>query len=301
MGEIHDLGTEFILWVQRFHSPGATSLWKVFTNFGGTYYVGMIPALLWCVDYRTGLRVLAVFTATIVLNTALKEWFAQPRPYQWDFRVDSPGEQGYGLPSGHAQLAVVFWGVIASWVDRVGFWWFAIAMMFLIGFSRVAIAVHFPSDVLLGWALGALTLWLYLRYGSGVEAWRTRYPLAGQVGWALTAGAVVFVFVQLVPGGQSPMNAGAAGLIAGGGLGAAVGLRALSFTGRGSVLQRVLPFTVGMLVMLPLMGAMQRIGMPDGGLGRLVIVVDLAVIGLWLTLGAPWLFEKLRLSVPSNA
>jgi hypothetical protein len=29
--------------------------------------------------------------------------------------------------------------------------------------------------------------------------------------------------------------------------------------------------------------------------------VDLAVIGLWLTLGAPWLFEKLRLSVPSNA
>ena len=299
--EIHDVGIQFILWIQQFQTPATTRFWEIFTNFGGSYYVYMIPALLWCVDYRTGLRALAVFTATIVLNTALKDWFAEPRPYQVDDRIVSHGEQGYGLPSGHAQLAVVFWGVVASWVDRAGFWWLAVAITFLMGLSRVVIGVHFPSDVLAGWALGALTLWLYLRYRSGLEDWLGRYPGAGQAGWAITAGAVVLVFVLFVPGAQSPMNAGAAGFIAGGGLGAAVGVRALSFTGRGPVWQRVLRFAVGIPVMLLLMGAMRELGLPEGGLGRIALAADLALLGLWLTLGAPWLFEKLRLSSPSHA
>ena len=58
--------------------------WEVFTNFGGTYYLFLIPVLLWCVDYRVGLRVLLVFVATLVLNAILKEAFAAPRPFEVD-------------------------------------------------------------------------------------------------------------------------------------------------------------------------------------------------------------------------
>ena len=300
MHEILAAGIEFILWLQRFQTPGTYAFWEVLTNFGGTYYLYMIPALLWCVDYKTGLRTLAIFTVTIVLNTALKEWFADPRPFQVDDRIVSSGEGGYGLPSGHAQLAVVFWGVIAAWVDRAWFWWLALTVVFLIGFSRVLIGVHFPSDVLAGWALGALTLWLYLRSRSDLENWLGRMLLRGQAAWGLAIAAGILGFVQLVPGAQSPMNAGAAGFIAGGSVGAAVGLRTLSFTGRGPAWQRLARFVVGLLVMLPLMGLMQRLGLPDAGLGRLVLAADLAVLGLWMTLGAPWLFEKLRLSRSTN-
>jgi len=46
---------------------------------------------------------------------------------------------------------------------------------------------------------------------------------------------------------------------------------------------------------------MQDIGLPEGGLGRIVLAVYLAALGLWLTLGAPWLFEKLRLSNTATA
>ena len=133
-----------------------------------------------------------------------------------------------------------------------------------------------------------------------------KYPrIAKMVRWvannkALAIAAGILGFVQLVPGAQSPMNAGAAGFIAGGSVGAAVGLRTLSFTGRGPAWQRLARFVVGLLVMLPLMGLMQRLGLPDAGLGRLVLAADLAVLGLWMTLGAPWLFEKLRLSRSTN-
>ena len=296
MHEILAAGIEFILWIQQYQTPTTYAFWEVLTNFGGTYYLYMIPALLWCVDYKTGLRTLAIFTITIVLNTALKEWFGDPRPFQVDDRIVSSGEGGYGLPSGHAQLAVVFWGVIAAWVGRAWFWWLAGAIMFLIGFSRVLIGVHFPSDVLAGWALGALTLWLYLRSRHDLEDRLGQMTVLGQATWGLGIAAGVLVFIQLVPGAQSPMNAGAAGFIAGGSVGAAVGLHTLSFTGRGPAWQRLARFVVGLLVMLPLMGLMRQLGVPDAGLGRLVLAADLAVLGLWMTLGAPWLFEKLRLS-----
>ena len=100
---------------------------------------------------------------------------------------------------------------------------------------------------------------------------------------------------------SSSSGFGGSSRLAGGGLGAAVGVRALSFTGRGPAWQRVLRFAVGIPVMLGLMGAMRGLGLPEGGLGRIALAGDLAVLGLWLTLGAPWLFEKLRLSSPSHA
>ena len=301
MHEILEAGIAFILWIQQYQTPASYHFWEIYTNFGGRYYLFMIPALLWCVDYRTGLRTIAIFIAALVVNTVLKEWWSEPRPFEFDSRVFSDGEIGYGMPSGHAQLAVVFWGVIANWVGRPAFSWLAVAIVFLMGLSRVVLGVHFPSDVLVGWALGALMLWLYLRYRTGLEDWVDSYPLGGQVGWALTAAAVVIVFNVLVPGVQSPMIVGAAGVIAGAGVGAAVGLRALSFDGRGPIWKRALRFVVGMLVLLPLVGLMQRIGVPEGGADVVVLAADLALLGFWMTFGAPWLFEKLRLSGASRA
>ena len=66
-------GIDNILWLQEFQTPGSYALWTIFTNFGGTYYLYMVPALLWVVDYRLGLRVLLMLTATLIVNSILKE------------------------------------------------------------------------------------------------------------------------------------------------------------------------------------------------------------------------------------
>jgi hypothetical protein len=296
MDEILSAGIDLILWMQSFRSPALDRAFEISTNFGGSYYLYMLPLLLWCVDYRTAVRLIPIFALTLFLNTTIKEWLGHPRPFQMDDRVWSDGEMGYGLPSGHAQLVVVFWGVIASWVERPWFWALSVAIMFGMGVSRVYLGVHFPSDVIAGWALGALTLWAVLRHGNEIDEFVTKFALGGPIGLALGGALFVYGFDAFFVHDHGHLNQGIAGFLAGGGVGAAVAYRHLQFDGRGPLWQRALRYLLGMALMLAMLGAFQKLGVPDGALGGVVIALDLAVLGLWLTLVAPWLFQQVRLA-----
>ena len=98
-------GIEFIAWLQQPESPALQAFFALVTKFGGSFYLYMFPFLFWCVDFRTAIRVGGVFTLTLLINTTLKEWIGQPRPFQMDPRVISEGEQGYGL-AGRIGIAV---------------------------------------------------------------------------------------------------------------------------------------------------------------------------------------------------
>ena len=296
---MHDIlaaGSEFIVWLQQFQTPTLTAIFEFITNLGGSKYLFLIPFVLWCVDYRSGLRLLAVFALSLFVNTTLKTWIAQPRPFQFDARVISRGEIGYGLPSGHAQLVVVFWGVIASWVARPWFWTLAVVMMGLIGFSRIYLGVHFPSDVLAGWALGAVSLWAFIAYGTRIEAAWKRRGTGIRLALSLCLGAALFAFDRLFVNDAEHLNTGTAGFIVGLGVGITLGRKLLAFDGHGPWWQRAIRYLVGMALMLPMIRVMQWFGAPTGLLGELVIAFDLALLALFQTLAAPWLFGKIRLS-----
>jgi len=292
-------GADFIVWLQQFQTPLGNEIFELITSLGGSSYLYLIPVVVWCLDYRTGLRLLAVFSITVFVNATLKTWISQPRPFQLDPRVMSRGENGYGLPSGHAQLAVVFWGVVASWVARPWFWLVSVAVMAAIGFSRIYLGVHFPSDVIAGWALGAATLWTFASQGDRVLAALRRAELGAQIGLSLAVGAALFVADLLLVGDAERLNAGAAGFIAGAGVGAAIAARHVDFDGRGPGWQRALRYLVGMAVMLSMLGSMRELGIPSGIAGNGVIAFDLAAVGLWLTFGAPWFFQRVGLATPT--
>jgi membrane-associated phospholipid phosphatase len=284
---------EWIVALQKLATPGLDAFFTVFTNFGGRYYLWLVPAVLWCVDRRTGTRILVLMALTLFLNTALKEWIGQPRPFQMDARIVSEGEEGYGLPSGHAQLVVVFWGALAAWVGSRGFWALSVAMMFVMGFSRVWLGVHFPTDVLGGWALGTLTLWPCLRWREAIEA-----SLAAQARpelLAVVVGVVLLLFDLLLVGDEDHLAAGAAGSLAGAGVAAALAERGLPFDGHGAGWRRLLRYVLGMALTLPLLGVMRRLGVPDGFAASLVVFPDLALLSLWLAWVVPWIFCRARL------
>ena len=73
---------------------------------------------------------------------------------------------GYSFPSGHSFLALTLYGALAYWLTRDaaprrrwGVWSAAIGLILLVGFSRVCLGVHYPSDVLAGFAAALPWLW----------------------------------------------------------------------------------------------------------------------------------------------
>ena len=87
-----------------------------------------------------------------------------------------------------------------------------------------------------------------------------------------------------------------AGLLAGAGAGAALGLHQLSFTDHGVGWKRVLRFVVGMTLTGGVLYGMRKLGVPEGRIGDALPVLYLAFFGLWITFAMPWRFERTRLS-----
>ncbi len=95
----------------------------------------------------------------MTLASVLKEQIARPRPPTAALLPGKREGSAYGMPSAHAVLYGIAAGVIAASWPMLTLRISVAAMAFLIAFVRVAKGLHYPSDVLAGWALG-LTLGL---------------------------------------------------------------------------------------------------------------------------------------------
>lgn len=114
------------------------------------------------------LLVLAVWLGGHLLNQFLKALFARERPF---FLEPLAIATNYSFPSGHAMAGIACYGLLAyilylrvenRWM-RIGILSFTFLLVILIGFSRLYLGVHFLSDVLAGFAAGAL--WLIVCLG----------------------------------------------------------------------------------------------------------------------------------------
>jgi undecaprenyl-diphosphatase len=103
---------------------------------------------------------LAAVFGGIALNNLLKAAFARPRP---DFIYHAARVFTSSFPSGHAELSAITYLTIAVLLAqnqssfKIGIYFIAVASLLtiLIGVSRVYLGVHYPTDVLGGWCIGA--------------------------------------------------------------------------------------------------------------------------------------------------
>ena len=107
-------------------------------------------------------RVAMMLFISALINTFLKDFFQDPRP-AIELMLDPKVGTTYGWPSGHSQIAVTLWGLLAyelknKWIT-VG----AISTIILIAFSRMYLGVHDFGDVFAGLLIGGiiLSVWHY--------------------------------------------------------------------------------------------------------------------------------------------
>ena len=132
----------------------------------GTTFLGNVPLYFVYIiiafpflKRRDWISFLGIIVLSGVINECLKYRFALPRPSVEHHKIPVVG---YGFPSGHAQMAVVVWGWLGYRFKR---WAPALAVIFLIGLSRIYLGVHYPSQVYWGWIIGFVIL--------GIWIWKT--------------------------------------------------------------------------------------------------------------------------------
>jgi undecaprenyl-diphosphatase len=116
---------------------------------------------LWRGWRRGALLVVLTLAGAALLNWLLKISFARVRPEAF-FDYPLPGSPSF--PSGHALFAASVFGGLAALLSarvkhgllRVVIWSGATLLILLIGFSRVYLGVHYPSDVLAGYSVAVI-------------------------------------------------------------------------------------------------------------------------------------------------
>jgi undecaprenyl-diphosphatase len=180
-GESRRFDRAALLWIHA-HSPEwLEGPMRLITALG--YYQVVLPLLavavftLYLKGWRLSANLLLVSAiGGTLLTTVLKAVFGRARPELFDSGYTAPF---YSFPSGHATVAVGFYGMltlILAYRLR-GFARWAVAacgvlLVLLIGFSRLYLGVHYPTDVLAGFLAAPLwvifvgvvyVLWLSIR------------------------------------------------------------------------------------------------------------------------------------------
>ncbi|MCS6995202.1 MAG: phosphatase PAP2 family protein [Anaerolineales bacterium] len=322
MESIIQFGIAFSLWVQGL---GWLELpMRGFTFLGSEeFFLFVLPIVYWCVDAGLGLRMGVILLFNGALNGVLKLAFFGPRPYWVNPQIKAlTAETSFGVPSGHAQVAAGLWGMAASQVGRFWAWAAAVFLVLMIGFSRLYLGVHFLHDVLLGWLLGALTLWATLKLWQRAAAWLKTKSLGQQVGLAfllsallLVAGALAFGAARKMPlPAEWAANARAAGAEelpapvtlngvispAATVFGLLAGLAWIQmhggFSAGGTLKQRLLRFLVGLLGIAVLWYGLGAIfPRQEEIISYALRYLRYTLVGVWISAGAPWLFGRLKL------
>lgn len=292
---------EGIARLQALQPPWAIPFWQLMSFLGEEQaFLLILLALLWGYRKREALAAATALLLGSYLTFTLKDLFAQPRPFQvapHQVRVLLPGGEtlGYGLPSGHALNAVAMWGTLAAMVGHPPFTAFAVGLILLIGLSRVVLGVHFFHDVLAGWGVGALVA-LLVAYGASRPLPRGLFSR----GRAALAALGIVLLLFLVHGTHE--TAVPLGAWLGMALGALGESRTGGFDPGGRWARRGLRLAIGLLtlgaVYIGLSQAFHAFPLTEAPFLRLT---RYALIGLWVTWGAPWLFLRLRLADPQGA
>jgi undecaprenyl-diphosphatase len=135
-----------------------TTMGKVWF-FTGVVTLTILPLVLRRRN-RDVLFLLVVSLGGWLLNILLKTGFARPRPTILPHLIDVTE---YSFPSGHAMMSAAIYGAVALIVMarlrsarlRKAVLIAAVLLSGAIGFTRAFLGVHYPSDIVAGWAMGA--------------------------------------------------------------------------------------------------------------------------------------------------
>ena len=292
METILNWGIDVVVWFQQF-SPALDIPFKILTFLGDKeFFLLLMPLVYWCFDRQAGARLFMLLLISACLNEGVKLLADQPRPFNFDPRVlKLVHEDSGGFPSGHTQNAVVVWGYLAWRFKKQFLWLLAGFLILIIPVSRIYLGAHFPTDLLGGYAIGALVLFLFLRLDPSIASWFEQRGALFQLATVLGIPAILVLFIP--PGHDGLLTA--VGALMGVATGMVLERRWVRFCSGGPWSKQVIRYVTGAIIIFAVWLGL-RIAFKQLEPAGFYRVVRYALVGLWGGLGAPWLFVKLKLA-----
>lgn len=207
---VYELGLMQML--QAIKTPFATSLMHVLRFFDTMPFYLLLVGIVWyAYQPKWGARLLILLVLNIAINSALKIYFSQPRPYMLQPELGLAQARFFGFPSGAGQLLSSLFGLLILAVRKTSFTIFSVLFVLLVSFSRVFLGLHFPSDIVGGWVIGTSLLAVFWALFPLAEQFLSNSSKLTQcvislfstfllAGFNLTAAFETKTFLFLIPG-----------------------------------------------------------------------------------------------------
>lgn len=135
--------------------------------------IAVSVVILWL--WRRYYYILPLFIAVVgssIFTYSGKLFFQRPRPEMAVYV-----ENSFSFPSGHASIAVAFYGLLSyllicvaqSWRTKVSLFLAGILIILAIGFSRIYLGVHYLSDVFGGYVVGVIWLIIAISFSKWLK------------------------------------------------------------------------------------------------------------------------------------
>ena len=317
MDALLQFGLDASRWLQT-TLPQLEAFFQLISTLGiEEFYLALFPLVYWSVHKEAGRALAYVFLVGNVANTTLKQALRQPRPFWLDPALEKFTDGGYGLPSGHAQFTTTIYLFIATWVKRRWMWLLALLMIFLMSVSRVYLGSHFVHDVIAGILIGLLVLAGYLIWQRRYMARFEKRILGQRLLVALTVPLLftaVYIIIRLIIGEPNRSVEWAAHIpevelesvegfvtavasLLGAGIGLVLERSRIRFLVAGPIWQRAVRYLLGMVVAVAIWAGLGQV-FPDNPLWLALPLrlLRYALLTLWVTYYAPWLFVKIKIA-----
>ena len=163
--------------LQEIHNPVLDAIMLFITSLGddGLFWIAIgVICLVFKKHRKMGLQLLISMLCTFILgNLIIKNLVARPRPCDIDAAVTLllSRPHGHSFPSGHSINSMV--AAVALFLNNKKIGIPAVIIATLIGFSRLYLFVHFPTDVLAGFVIAILVAigvdQLFIRFGEKIN------------------------------------------------------------------------------------------------------------------------------------
>ena len=187
-GRRNPIDVEALRWLAQIRdsSPHLTSFVAILTQLGSAYAtlgLGLAASfgLLWRRQRDKALLLVVAVAGERLVMDGLKLAIGRPRPPLEDI-VAMP--QSSSFPSGHSGNSMAVFVSIAliaappAWRKAAAM--FAMLMSVLVGLTRPYLGVHWPSDVVGGWALGLLAAGIIFAWGQRSGAIEAQHDIVGR-------------------------------------------------------------------------------------------------------------------------